>query len=127
MTFFDRCTMRDTVLRACRILPSKRFVGLKAMSCSTTVRSEWMNIQNGPSPARETMPGLVLTNSVQKDASAGAARGLSAAAGAGVSVIQPTPGLFVGPTGDGKARRPRPPLPAPHIHILLLSKVHPRR
>src|SRR5882762_10055170 len=74
------------------ILPSKRFVGLKAC-CSTTVRSEWMNIQNGPSPARETMPGLVLTNSVHKDASAGvAARGLSAAAGAGVSVIQPTPG-----------------------------------
>src|SRR5712671_812873 len=53
------------------------------------------------------MPGLVLTNSMHKDASAGAARGLSAAAGAGVSVIQPTPGLFVGPTGDSKARRGR--------------------
>jgi hypothetical protein len=31
-------------------------------------------------------------------------RGLSAAAGAGVRVIQPTPGLLVGPAGNGKAR-----------------------
>src|SRR6266576_5714435 len=69
-------------------------------ACSRPQTSEWMNIQNRPSLARETMPGLVLTNSVHKDASAGAARGLSAASGAGVSVIQPTLGLIVGPTGD---------------------------
>ena len=102
------------MLRACRnevdtpLQKVRWFEGNELFDSDFTVRSEWMNIQNGPSPARETMPGLVLTNSVHKDASAGvAARGLSAAAGAGVSVIQPTPGLFVSPTGDGKARRGR--------------------
>ena len=91
-----------------RLQKVRWFEGNELSDSDFTVRSEWMNIQNGPSPARETMPGLVLTNSVHKDASAGAAaRGLSAAAGAGVSVIQPTPGLIVGPTGDGKARRGR--------------------
>jgi hypothetical protein len=113
------------VLRACRnevdtsLQKVRWFEGNELFDSNFTARSEWMKIRNGLSPARETMPGLALTNSVHKDASAGvAARGLSAAAGAGVSVIQPTPGLFVGPTGDGKARRRRHTLAGTNDDIL---------
>ena len=69
------------MLRACRNevdtpLQKVRWLeGNELFDSDFDVRSEWMNIQNGPSPARETMPGLVLTNSVHKDASAASPRG----------------------------------------------------